>query len=171
MSEVRDIAVLGAGAVGSVYGSMLHAAYPDRVRFLADADRVQRLRRNGLMVNGTAYAVRAATPGELESPPDLILVAVKYHHLPAAIELIEAARDEHTVVLSVLNGIDSEEIIAGYIGWDDVLLGMALAIDAVRTDTEVKCSTSGTIYLGRPRNPTVDNTVAAVRDVLQTAGI
>ena len=171
MKEVRDIAVLGAGAVGAVYGTMLQTAYPGRVTFVADAARAQRLAQNGLVVNGTEYKVNAATPDTLERAPDLIIVAVKYHHLEQTVELIDAARGENTAVLSVMNGIDSEEIIAQRIGMSHILYGMALAIDAVRHNNEVSCSTTGTIHFGRAENRTEDHTVAAVREALAGAGI
>lgn len=166
-----DIAVVGAGAVGAVYGSMLHEAFPSRVRFLADARRAERLNNEGIRVNGKVYHVTAQTPDELQNPPDLIIVAVKYHHLPRTMEVVNAARGPHTMVLSLLNGIDSEEIIAGHVGFDHVLYGMALGIDAVRVDGEVTCSTSGKIFLGRGHNEEVDETVGAVREFLTEAGI
>ncbi|MFO8063998.1 MAG: ketopantoate reductase family protein [Spirochaetota bacterium] len=166
-----DIAVVGAGAIGAVYGSMLHEAFPERVRFLADERRVERLSADGIVVNGKHHAVVAQTPDQLPTAPDVIIVTVKYHHLREALPLIEAARGKNTMVLSLLNGIDSEEIIAERIGFDHVLYGMALGIDAVRTAGEVTCSTSGRIFLGRAHNEEIDETVAGVRDLLNGAGI
>jgi 2-dehydropantoate 2-reductase len=171
MNEASEIAVIGAGAIGAVYGSMLHEASPGTVRFLADAERAERLAADGVVVNGTRHMVPAATPEGLGRAPDLIIVAVKYHHLPRALDLIEACRSEETIVLSILNGIDSEEIIASRIGWDHVLYGMALAIDGVRVGNEITVSSSGTIYFGRARNPEPDADVLAVRDALTGAGI
>ncbi|MFP4704925.1 MAG: ketopantoate reductase family protein [Spirochaetaceae bacterium] len=171
MKRIDRIAVLGAGAVGAVYGTMLHDAYPGRVRFLANDARTKRLAASGLLVNGTHYPVEAVTPQGLDRAPDLILVAVKYHHLDEAVELIAEAAGEHTAVLSVLNGIDSEEIIAKRIGWERILYGVALAIDAQRSENRIDCSTSGTIHLGRATNEPMDETVAAVRDTLAGAGI
>ncbi len=171
MQEIRELAVIGAGAIGAVYGTLLHTAYPGRVRFVADSARAERLAASGVVINGVSHAVPAASPETLEVQPDLIIVAVKYHHLPAAMELIERIRRPDTIVLSILNGIDSEEIIASRIGWDHVLYGMALAIDAMRTGNEITVASNGTIYLGRAENTEVDPEVAAVRDVLVDAGI
>jgi 2-dehydropantoate 2-reductase len=171
MHEIREIAVIGAGAIGAVYGSLLHGAYPGRVRFVADAERADRLAASGVVINGVSHRIPAASPDALEAPPDLIIVAVKYHHLSAVTELIEQIRGRDTIVLSILNGIDSEEIIASRIGWDHVLYGMALAIDAVRVDNNVTMSSSGTIYFGRATNTEPDDDVTAVRDALTGAGI
>jgi len=171
VEQMQSVCVVGAGAIGSVYGSMIHTAHPGAVSFLADSQRAGRLSDGGVVVNGTTYHVPAVTPQELESAPDLIILAVKYHHLPEAVELIEAARGEHTTVLSILNGIDSEEILAGQIGWEPVLYGMALGIDAVRLGNSVTCSTSGRIYLGRAANLEADPTVRAARDLLESSDI
>lgn len=171
MNQLSEIAVIGAGAIGAVYASMLHTAYPGRVHFLADADRAHRLSQSGVMINGERYDIPTASPQTLERVPDLVIVATKYHHLGAVNDILEAACGENTIVLSILNGIDSEEIIAARLGWDRVLYGMALAIDGVRSGTEITVSSSGTIYFGRARNATEDAAVAAVREVLAGAGI
>ncbi len=45
-------------------------------------------------------------------PVDLVIVAVKYTGLQSAIQNIRKCIDEHTIIMSVMNGIDSEDLIA-----------------------------------------------------------
>jgi len=171
MDQLREIAVIGAGAIGAVYASMLHTAYPGRVRFLADADRARRLSQTGVVINGVRYDIPTASPQALERAPDLVIVATKYHHLDEVNDILEATCRKDTIVLSILNGIDSEEIIASRLGWERVLYGMALAIDGVRSGNEITVSSSGIIYFGRARNDAEDAAVGAVREALTGAGI
>jgi 2-dehydropantoate 2-reductase len=55
------------------------------------------------------------TPDEAAGA-DLVIVAVKYNALPSAVRDIKEIVDEHTVVISLMNGVDSEEVIAAEIG-------------------------------------------------------
>ena len=42
---------------------------------------------------------------------DLMVIALKYGSLEGALESIQKVTGEHTVIMSLMNGIDSEEII------------------------------------------------------------
>ena len=52
---------------------------------------------------------------------DLLVVALKYGALPGALDSIAAAVGPNTTVMSLMNGVDSEEIIAAKIGAEHVL--------------------------------------------------
>ena len=46
----------------------------------------------------------------------LLVVALKYGSLPGALESIKTAVGSNTVVMSLMNGVDSEELIAAQVG-------------------------------------------------------
>ena len=52
---------------------------------------------------------------------DLMVVALKYGSLEGALESIQKATGEHTAIMSLMNGIDSEEIIGRTVGMEHVL--------------------------------------------------
>lgn len=112
--KIRSAAVLGAGAVGAyfVYGLMGKKGLDFCV--VADGDRKQRLERDGITVDD-GKEVRTLRP-QIRTPQeargvDLLLVAVKYTALESALEDIRQIAAPGTIVLSLLNGIDSEEKI------------------------------------------------------------
>lgn len=113
--EIRSVALIGAGAVGSFIAYAL--AGKDGVDFcvVADGARKERLEREGIAVNNKKEIVtlrpRVCTPEEAKGA-DLLLVAVKYTALDSVLEDIRTICSPDTVVLSLLNGIDSEEKIA-----------------------------------------------------------
>jgi 2-dehydropantoate 2-reductase len=78
--SIEKIAIIGAGALGAAYGSILYEMDPKCVCFIASGGRYDKLKRDGVVVNGKRYAI-AIVRSEEATPADLLLVAVKHHHL------------------------------------------------------------------------------------------
>lgn len=109
------VGILGAGAIGAYLVMGLSEKYGDRLWVIADGERKKRLETEGLCINDKNYPLCVKTPYEAAGV-DVLFVCVKYNALPAALKDIETIVGEHTVVVSLLNGIDSEEIIGARIG-------------------------------------------------------
>ena len=60
------------------------------------------------------------TPEEQGEPADLILIGVKGYGFVQAIEDIRHQVGEHTLILSLLNGVDSEEQLIQAFGEEHV---------------------------------------------------
>ncbi|MFW6138542.1 MAG: ketopantoate reductase family protein [Spirochaetota bacterium] len=170
LTTIHNVAIIGAGAVGATYGSILYEKSTASVSFLAEGQRLERLQQ-GLVVNNKSYHVHVRKPGAFDSPPQLIIAAVKYHHLEQAIRDIEPEVTDQTQILSLLNGIDSEEKIARAYGWDHVLYGVSLGIDAVREKDKVVFSSPGTLYIGRKKNNPPEEIVQNVASLLSNADL
>jgi 2-dehydropantoate 2-reductase len=168
---IERIAIIGAGAIGAAYASMLLRAGPGPVFFIAEGERAGTLEAEGRTVNGRNYILPVARPHLPSSPADLIIVAVKYHHLAEAIGNIRAHVGKETIILSFMNGIDSEERIGSAFGMERVLYSMVLGIDAVRVGATVTFSTSGRVFFGEARNGSYSRRVLRVKDLLERAGI
>ncbi|MGM0425166.1 MAG: ketopantoate reductase family protein, partial [Thermodesulfobacteriota bacterium] len=78
---------------------------------------------------------------------------------------------KNTLIVSVMNGIDSEEILASAYGWDKVLYAMALGIDAQRDPDQVWVTNQGTIYFGEQTNQELSPRVKRVQEIFQAANI
>ncbi len=145
------VGVVGAGAVGgSLVAMMMDAGRA--VTVLADGPRAERLRRDGLVVNGTRYAVDVddahAAGGESAAAYDLVLVATKSTQLQSALPLIVRAAGSEGLVLSLLNGISSERVIADAGVPGRVVPAMILGIDAMKDGKAITYLNRGTIYFG-----------------------
>ena len=104
MRLIRNIAIVGAGAMGAAYASMFSDAGEFAVVFVAEGERHARLKRQGVTANGLHYDVPVVAPGDMAAAPvDLVLVALKHHHLPAALPQINRLVGGDTVILSVTN--------------------------------------------------------------------
>nr|WP_257910757.1 2-dehydropantoate 2-reductase N-terminal domain-containing protein [Janibacter limosus] len=168
--QIESVAVVGAGAMGAMY-----AAHPVegglRTVLVASGERAQRLRTEGLTVNGRPLAADVADPAGDELPPvDPAIVAVKHHDLAAALDDLAPFVGPSTTYVSVLNGLDSEETIAERFGADRVLLCIALGMAAGREGNEVTYLSPGLLVIGTSAGLADPSRIATVGAALDRAG-
>lgn len=167
----REIVVVGAGALGGTYAGMFHEMDRGCVSFLAGKERAERLREEGLTINGRKYSIPVRLPEDDQAPAELVIVAVKHHHLPEALQDMRGAVGPQTAIISVMNGIDSEKKIAAAYGKDKVLYAVAVGIDGVRSRNRVEYGNQGKIIFGEAKNDVLSDRVMRVRDLFSKAGI
>ena len=112
--KIQSVAILGAGAVGCyvLWGLADKAAANSlQLGVVAEGSRAERLRQNGCTINGQVYHPPVWTPQQAHGV-DLLIVALKYGALPGALDSIRTIVSERTVVMSLMNGVDSEELIS-----------------------------------------------------------
>lgn len=122
------IAVLGAGAVGSYYGARLARAGHD-VHFVARDAQVEAMQRSGLQVRSPLgddrlFPVNATTDAGTIASADLILVTVKLWATEIVVRAVQPIVRSSTVVVSLQNGVDKDDVIAGIVGRDHVVGGV-----------------------------------------------
>lgn len=134
--KIRSVAVLGAGAVGAYILYGLSQTKDVDFCVVADGARKERLERDGILIDDKK-AVRifrpaVRTPQEARGA-DLLLVAVKYTALDSVLEDIRTIAAPGTVVLSLLNGIDSEEKIGKVIDPSQIVYSLMRVSSERRT--------------------------------------
>ena len=169
--QIKSVAVLGAGAVGSYVIWGLSSRKDIRLAVIAEGPRAERLKQQGITINGTTYRPQVWTPQEANGV-DLLVVALKYGALPGALDSIAAAVGPDTTVMSLMNGVDSEEIIAAKIGAEHVLPSLIKVAshkeaDGYHFNPE---TTIGIIY-GELAVPLKSERVQAVEALLAGTGI
>lgn len=169
--RIDRVVLCGAGAVGSLYVPPLHDLDPGLLRVLAGGTRRARLLAEGVTVNGRRVEVSTVAPDEPAEPADLLLVAVKQHHLARTIDEARGLVGPQTIVLSLLNGITSEALLGRAFGDEKVLPAFVLGTDSVREGTRSRHSSMGHVVFGARSNDPADPRVAAVRDLFERARI
>ncbi len=145
---------------------------PDSVKVIASPHRVTTWSHSGITINGKSYAFNYVEPGDHSQPPaDLIIVAVKYPQLEQAIRDIRPFVGKNTIVISLLNGISSEEIIGKEIGMAHLLLAYGVGMDAVRKGNAVTYVNGGRIVFGEKHNEVISGRVQSVKDLFERAKI
>ncbi|WP_223068323.1 ketopantoate reductase family protein [Paenibacillus caui] len=171
MNNVKRISILGLGAIGCAYASKLYDMDPDAVQVIAGGERAERYKKEGFFINGKRYDFKYVNPEDEAEPADLIIVAVKANQLSQAIQDMRNHVGEGTIILSLLNGITSEEIIGGQYGLEKMLYSMCIGIDANREGNRVRFTSYGNITFGEKLNQDYSPRVLAVKDVFDRAGI
>jgi len=157
--------------LGAAYGGLLHDMDSRSVSFVAGGERLERLRKEGLNVNGRHCFIPVIPPEDVSAPADLIIVAVKYHNLDDAIRDMRNRVGEETTIISVMNGIESEERIGASYGLGKVLYAVSVGIDALREGNRVNYSNQGKIFFGEARNASPPDRVKRVQALFDKAGI
>lgn len=118
--EIRTVALIGAGAVGSYFIQGLEGCKNVEFVLIAEGDRKERLAVQGVKINGIVHHPVVKAPEESYGV-DLILIAVKFDALEEAARMAAKMTAEHTMILSVLNGVESESIVGKEVGMQHVL--------------------------------------------------
>jgi 2-dehydropantoate 2-reductase len=129
MLQALDIAILGAGAMGSLFGGLLAEA--DHRVTLVDIDdtHLDAIRREGLhLTTDTGSRVVSnlcvSRPEQVAAAPQLLIVFTKTMHTEAALASAQALLGPHTAVLSLQNGLGNVERIARHVPRERVMVGM-----------------------------------------------
>jgi 2-dehydropantoate 2-reductase len=140
------------GALGAANLSYLLERDPALdLSVIASGHRAERLRCQGVTVNGVHYApavLDPSFPGADRGLLDLILVAVKQHDLDQAMADLEPLVGPDTALVSLLNGISSEERLRqrfpqAYVPW-----AISLGSNAGRDQTGFRYYSLGQLNFG-----------------------
>lgn len=142
--SIDNILIAGAGALGALYSHKL-IEKGKNVFYLAEDERRERLEKNGIAVNGKNYQVKCAGDYNIFTA-DLVIVAVKYNHLDEIIPKIKKFIGKDTIIVSVLNGIDSEEIIRNNIFVGKMMRSVPLGMDALREGNKITYTVEGKLH-------------------------
>ena len=112
-----NIIVLGAGAIGSLYGAKLSKM--NDVLLVGNKQQIKSVNKNGLRITGlenNTYTIRATTKIRKIERNTLILLTTKVHDGKKAISGIKNLIKKDTVIICLQNGLYSENIVKGVVG-------------------------------------------------------
>ncbi|WP_029150476.1 ketopantoate reductase family protein [Microbacterium indicum] len=158
------IAMIGLGALGGIYLDRLTRGKPDLdVTVVADGERADRL-RDGILLNGE----RRLWPVNTAGAADVVIVATKADGLAPAIDLARPYVRPGTIVVSLINGIHSEGVLAEAFPEASVVPAMTAGSDVVRRGSEIRFANFGRITFGDDAQP---DAVAALAALFAEAGV
>ncbi len=151
MNRINHITIIGMGALGIMYGEYFSRKMGrDAVTFVADQERIRRYQKDTVYCNGKITDFQFQSPGQMTEAAELLIFAVKATALNDAIELARPYVNRDTILLSVLNGISSEEIIRQKLGTGTVIYSVAQGMDAVKLGNKLTYSHLGKLCVGLP---------------------
>lgn len=133
--KINTVAIIGTGAIGAYFVWGLGGKLKDNLWIIADGKRKDRLEKEGLIINGKRHALNVRTPQEAKGA-DVLLIATKYGALHDILDDVSLIADEHTIVMSLLNGVDSEAILAERINKNQIIYSF-MKIASQRVGNEI----------------------------------
>jgi len=123
------IAVVGAGAMGSVYAGLLGDAGNEVWAVDIWKEHIEAIHDQGLRVEGKSgdrtVRIKATIHPEDVGTCDLIVIATKAMHVESAARSIKSLIGVETSVLTIQNGLGSFEKVAAALGEERVTIGVA----------------------------------------------
>lgn len=152
MTGPARIAILGAGAMGSVYAGLLAEAGHEVLAITRDAAHARAIGASGLHLRGPRgdrrIALAAATRPE-GPPADIVIVATKSADAAGAVRAAGQLIGPATLVLAIQNGLGAAEEIAAVLPPGRLAVGIAQAFGASRpAPGHARHENAGTIRLG-----------------------
>jgi 2-dehydropantoate 2-reductase len=170
-------AIVGAGAVGGFYGAKLVQA-GHRVTFIARGSHLAAMRADGLRIESPLgdFRVPVEATGDAASvgQVDVAVLAVKTYDNRTALPLLRPLVGEHSIALTLQNGVDSSGEVAEVIGRERVLGGATYVATAlVSPGVIVQTGTHRRIVFGEVFGQAASITprVARIGEVLSGADI
>ncbi|MGA8848755.1 MAG: 2-dehydropantoate 2-reductase [Dehalococcoidia bacterium] len=120
------IAVIGAGAVGSVIGGLLSKAGED-VTLIGRKAHVEAINQNGLILDGESgkTVIRVKAAENLDFKPDLALLTVKSQDVESSVKRVQPFLSG-TLVVTMQNGVQSDDLVAGVLGKENIISSVVL---------------------------------------------
>lgn len=167
---IETVAIIGKGAVGLLHGSKIAKAVGSKhLEYVMDDERYLRHRTDRIVINGEDQTF-ITIPASQAKPVDLVVLAVKATGLDQAINSMEGLVRPETRIISLLNGVTSEEAIAARYGWKHLVLAITQGMDAVFIDNALTFTHPGEIRLGAAPH-TEAGAVEDIAGLLERAGI
>lgn len=151
MKNIKTVGIIGLGALGTLYiHTFTESLGKENVLVLADSQRVRRYQAESLFYNGDLCDFNYTDAAQISQPVDLLLFAVKYGGLESAIETCRHLVGPETTIVSVLNGITSEQILGEAFSPEQVVWCTAQKMGAKKEGNRVTVSPAGELALGIP---------------------
>lgn len=165
--KIQNVALVGAGAIGAYFIWGLADKLVEHFCVIANGERKDRLKKEGIVINDKHYDLNVKEPCEV-SDIDLLLISTKYGALPQILDDIKQMVSAHTTVVSLLNGIDSEQIIGAKIGAEHMIYSL-MRISSERKGNSIFFDPSVTPGLFFGELGTLERTerILAIEDLLK----
>ena len=170
------IAMMGSGGIGGYFGGRMAAAGAD-VTFIARGRHLAAMRANGLRLDSRDMGdevinpVNATDDPASVAPVDYVIVGVKLWDTEDVGRAILPMLGPDTAVLSLQNGVDSDDILAPIVGRERLISGVAFIASSISEPGVIRhIGTMQRIVMGEPGGRDSPRLVA-LQDMMLKAGI
>lgn len=148
-NDIQSVAFIGLGALGINFAQDMiqHAPHLD-ICIIADKERIQRYKEEGIYYNDRECKFSYHDDEEQMTPVDLAIFCTKFHGLSKAIASMKHQIGPNTLIMSAINGISSEEVLAQHFKKENIIYTVAQGMDATKIGNRVTCHNIGELCFG-----------------------
>lgn len=171
MKRIKTVSLIGLGAIGGFVAPKLKKILGNDFRIIANGDRKDRLEKQGVIINDIPYRFHILEPEQTGVYADFAIFAVKNTQLKQAIKDMRNQINSNTIVMSLLNGVNSELQI-GEAFYPQNVLTAVIRVPSINQNGNIHYpETGGIISFGEKNNKILSKNVLAVRELFERAGI
>jgi 2-dehydropantoate 2-reductase len=166
------IAIVGAGAMGSIFGARLAQAGDEVLLVDVSTRLVEKINANGVTVttaDGTSTTMIPATTAPGCGPFDTVLFFVKGYHTQPAADLAASLVGDETAVATLQNGWGNGDVLASRFGAERTVVGVTYNSGTIRGLAEVAHTGAGPTFIG-PYTGAAIESARPIGDALARAG-
>jgi len=145
--KIRNVIICGLGAIGLTYASKLEKVC--NLKILVNKSRYKKYKKNPPVMNGDSKSFDYILPEDFFDA-DLIIISTKATNLNSVIKQIKNFVSEKTIIISLINGISSEDKIAQFYGKEKIVHSFYIGHSAIREDRNVFQDGVNTIVFNSP---------------------
>jgi len=168
------VLVLGAGAMGCLYGAAWHRGGCAVTLVDVHEAHVDAINRTGLELETRSgiehLPIPARLPGEIVEPVDLLVVFTKTFHTHSALQGVARAIGPDTHLLSLQNGLGNDRALAAFVPQSRVIVGASTMPSDLVGPGRVRSHGEGGTRLYPPFGGAPD-TARAAAELLSAGGI
>lgn len=165
--QIKNVLICGLGAIGSIYATKIKDNNVATLKILVDKNRLQKYKSTPLMFNGKSYEFDYITPNSIDYKADLIIIATKNNTLNEVITHIKNFVSDNTLIISLLNGLKSEEIIAKEFGAEKIIDSYYIGHTSTRKNREITHDGVYKTVFGEKDNNILSNRTKKLKDFFE----
>lgn len=179
MINKTKIVIAGIGGVGGYFGGLLARAYPGngelKVYFVARGEHLRQIQKRGLTVikgdiEFIAEPYLATADATQIGIADYIIISTKSYDLNVILSGLKPCIDDHTIIISLLNGVEAVELLREKFPNNVVPSGFAYIVAAIREPGIVEnIGNRQEMFFGLDGETNED--LIKLEDLLKSAGI
>lgn len=148
MKQIRNVIICGLGAIGSIYAEKISNCPSKILKILVDEKRLEKYTQNPISLNNKVLDLEYILPNDTTFQADLIIISTKSSGLNEAIKNIKNFINPETIIISLINGITSEKLIAQKYGEEKILYSYFLGHSSMRDGSNIIHDGVNSIFFG-----------------------
>ena len=171
MSKIKNVLLCGLGAIGSIYAVKTVQNPNVKLKVLIDNSRLNRYKKEPITFNEKEYSFDYITPMEQNFKADLIILATKNNGFQEALNNIKEFVKKDTIIISLLNGLKSEDDIANMYGKDKLLYCYYIGHTSTRINRKIIHDDVYNTVFGEKNNETYSQNVIRLKEFFEESNI